>query len=42
MELIFGIVVGVALSLLAQRFLPAQWDKLTRKANKAIDEKIEK
>jgi uncharacterized membrane-anchored protein YhcB (DUF1043 family) len=38
MELLIGIVIGVAASLLAQRFLPAKWKKLTERANEKIDE----
>jgi uncharacterized membrane protein YccC len=41
-DTIIGIVIGIAACLLAQRFSPATWDKLTRKADKIIDEKIEK
>lgn len=42
MDTIIGIVIGIAACLLVQRFSPATWAKLTSKANKAIDEKIEK
>ncbi len=42
MELLFGIVIGLVAGLLIQRFLPVVWAKWTQKANKAIDEKIQK
>jgi uncharacterized membrane-anchored protein YhcB (DUF1043 family) len=39
MGFIIGLVVGVALCLLVQKFIPAKWSKLTAEADKVIDQK---
>jgi multisubunit Na+/H+ antiporter MnhE subunit len=39
-ELLIGFVVGVAASLLVQRFFPSKWFKLTATANKEIDKRL--
>lgn len=37
---LIGFVAGVASALLAQRFLPAKWSKLTKEANDEIDKQL--